>query len=98
MRFWVKVYKTQEATVLAACDENLLGKEFREENVVLKVTETYYGGELVDAERLKALVREADIIGLVGEHAVNVAAELGYIAPGDEKRICNVPHVNIYKL
>lgn len=96
--FWVKVYRTPEATVLAACDEDLIGKEFREGMAVLRITASYYGGELVGREELESLIREADIVGLVGEGAVRVAADMGYLSPGDEKRVCGVPHVNIYKL
>ena len=96
--FWVKVYRTREAVVLAACDEGLLGKEFREDRAVLRVSRSYYGGELVDGARLLQLIREADIVGLVGEGAISVAVEAGYVRPGDEKRVQGIPHVNIYKL
>ncbi len=94
----MKVYRTREAVVLAACDEDLLGKEFREGKAVLRVSKSYYGGELVDRETLLSLIREADIVGLVGEGSISVAMDAGYVRPGDEKTVQGVPHVNIYKL
>jgi len=96
--FWVKVYRTREATVLAACDEELLGNVFREGKVVLRVSESYYKGERVGREELSTLIREADIIGLVGKRAVGCAVSMGYMRWDDVKYVSGIPHMNIYKL
>ena len=98
MRFWVKIIKTPEAVLVNACDENLLGKEFREGEVVLRVTESFYGGKLVGKDELRDLLEEGDIISLVGENAITLAVRMGLASWRAVKRIRGIPHLNIYRL
>ncbi len=93
--FWMKVHGGK---VLAACDRELLGKTFREGEVVLYIKETYYKGDLVDSHTLLAAIETYPIVGLVGERAVTLAVEAGYASWEFVKRVKEVPHINIYKL
>ncbi len=74
---YVKVYRVQGEVLLAACDEELLGKTFREGELKLEVKERFYKGELVEEDRLKELLDEATIANLTGERCVSKAIELG---------------------
>ena len=96
--FWMKVIKTPEAILVNICDEELLGKTFREGEVVLRVTSSFYGGEKVDEEKVKEMIEEGDIISLVGERSIGVAISLGYAVTSAVKKVQGVPHLNIYKL
>ncbi|WP_297507333.1 DUF424 domain-containing protein [Thermococcus sp.] len=95
---YVKVYRVQGEVLLAACDEELLGKTFREGELKLEVKERFYRGELVEEDRLKELLEEATIANLTGERCVTRAIELGYIDPGRVLRIQGVPHAQMAKL
>ena len=94
----MKVIKTSEALLVNICDEELLGKTFREGEVVLKVVSSFYGGEKVDEEKVKEMIEEGDIISLVGERSINIAISLGYAVASAVKKVQGIPHLNIYKL
>ncbi|NJE07066.1 DUF424 domain-containing protein [Thermococcus sp. M39] len=98
MKIYVKVYRVQGEILLAACDEELLGKTFREGELKLEVKERFYKGELRDIEDLERLLEEATIANLVGERCVNKAIELGYVSEDRVLYIQGVPHAQMAKM
>ncbi|AAL81399.1 DUF424 domain-containing protein [Pyrococcus furiosus DSM 3638] len=97
-RMYVKVYRVQGEVLVAACDEELLGKTFREGELKLEVKERFYKGELMDVEELGRLLEEATIANLTGERVVRKAIELGYIDESRVLRIQGVPHAQMAKM
>ncbi len=95
---YVKIYRVQGEVLLAACDEELLGKTFREGELKLEVKERFYKGELVDEDALDAMLEEATIANLTGERCVGKAIELGYVDEARVLRIQGVPHAQMAKL
>ncbi|ADT85156.1 MULTISPECIES: DUF424 domain-containing protein [Thermococcus] len=98
MKIYVKVYRVQGEVLLAACDEELMGKTFREGELKLEVKERFYKGELRDVEDLEKLLEEATIANLVGERCVGKAIELGYIDKDRVLYIQGVPHAQMAKM
>ncbi len=95
---YIKVYRVQGEVLLAACDEELLGKTLREGELKLEVKERFYGGELVEVDALGILLEEATIANLVGEKCVGKAIELGYV---DSERVLwieGIPHAQMAKM
>ena len=95
---YVKIYRVQGEVLLAACDEELLGKTFREGELKLEVKERFYRGELREVDELEGLLAQATIANLVGKRCVGRAIELGYV---DEDRVLyieGVPHAQMAKL
>ncbi|NJE06325.1 DUF424 domain-containing protein [Thermococcus sp. M36] len=95
---YVKIYRVQGEVLLAACDEELLGKTFREGELKLEVKERFYKGNLVEEDALENLLEEATIANLTGERCVSKAIELGYV---DRERILyidGVPHAQMARL
>lgn len=95
---YVKIYRVQGEVLLAACDEELLGKTFREGELKLEVKERFYRGKLVDEDALEDLLNEATIANLTGERCVRKAMELGYVDEGRVLWIQGVPHAQMAKL
>lgn len=89
---WIKKHDK----VLAACDEELLGKKFIEKEVELHINENFYKGELVSEEDLSKLLDEMENINLVGENAIKVAKQKSLVV--DVKKIDGVPFTMILKL
>jgi hypothetical protein len=85
-------------TVLACADEEVLGKTLEEGRISFKVSERFYKERKVSRQELKKLLRQADNINLVGEKAVGVALEEGYIKEADVIRVKGVPHAQIFKV
>jgi hypothetical protein len=95
---WIKVYTTQGEILLAACDDNLLGKTFEEGELQLVVSESFYGGERVSDELFINQLRMATIINLVGREVVKIASEMGMINEECVLEIKGVPHAQIAKM
>ncbi len=95
---WIKVYTTQGEILLAACDEDLLGKKFEEGELQLIVSESFYGGERVTQELFMSQLKNATIANLVGRKVVNIASELGMINEDCVLEIDGVPHAQIAKM
>ncbi len=95
---YVKIYRVQGEILLAACDEELLGKSFREGELKLNVKEKFYKGEKVEESALEELLRKATIANLVGERCVKKAVELGYVDESRILKIEGIPHAQIARL
>ncbi|MCL2607328.1 MAG: DUF424 family protein [Methanomassiliicoccaceae archaeon] len=77
---FIKIHVRGTERILAACDEELLGKTFREKEMCLKVSETFYRGELISEDVLCERMKSVTIMNLVGERCVAAAQKAGYIS------------------
>ena len=87
-------------TVVAVCDEEVLGRSFfdRERRLKLEVNEKFYGGDLMSVEESLTLIRKASIANLVGSRIVGEALNAGLIQSKAIIRIGGVPHAQIVKM
>lgn len=97
-RVWVKLHhsRTGEA-VLAACDEDLLGRRITvSDGFSVEVSEAFYGGFLVEPEDLDRYIKQAGIINLLGEVVVSYMIERGLVSEEAVIRVGGVPHVQLF--
>ena len=87
----MKIYRTGKEVIIAACDTDLIGKVFKEGALKLEVS-SFYDGPEVDQEELIKHLKLATIANLVGEKAVNIAIEEGYVDKNCVMRIGGIPH------
>ena len=76
----VKIHVRGSERLLAACDEELLGKTFTENEMRLKVSEAFYKGETITEEAFRERMRSVTIMNLVGGRTVRIAKEEGYVS------------------
>lgn len=95
---WIKVYNTKEETLLAACDDGLLGETYYEGELQLSVSKSFYGGKKVSTEIFIQELKNATIANLVGKEVIKIALKLDMIDETGIIRIANVPHAQIAKL
>jgi hypothetical protein len=95
---WVNVMESQGQKLLAACDEELLGKTFSEGELELEVKEDFYGGEKIPEESLAGKFEGANVINLVGEKCVQCGIDAGIITPENVLKIQGIPHAQYFKL
>ncbi len=89
---YVKTHKTKKGgTLVAVCDEDILGKKLEEGRKYLDLTGDFYNGEKKNPKETADLMRNADLINLVGEQAIKIAADEELISPDAVKRIDGVP-------
>jgi uncharacterized protein len=93
-----RVYRRGREVVLAACDEELVGRELRDGKLRLRVEEAFYGTESISPGELVPQLRACTIANLVGEQAVGVALEHGFVAREHVLWIAGVPHAQMATL
>lgn len=98
MSVYYNIYEKKGERMLAACDESLLGETFEEGNMVLDVTESFYGGEIIEAEELKDKFAASTIANLVGEESVKTALEEGFGFEENVLKIEDIPHLQIVRM
>jgi hypothetical protein len=97
-KVYVKLFQRDGQTLLAACDNNLLGETFREGKLRLEVKSDFYGGNVVPLATAINLLKNADVANLVGPRLVDAAIAAGLVDPRAVIRIGGVPHVQLVRL
>ena len=98
MRVYLKVWRIGKDIMVAVCDEDLLGKKFRDGNLKLEINEKFYGGRLVPIEEGVKAVKEATIANVVGEKIINELKKEKLVIEEAIIRIAGIPHVQIVKI
>jgi hypothetical protein len=98
LKVYAKLSKCGEHVLLAACDEDLLGKVLRDGKIVFKIAEEFYKGPKITAEEAVTLMQESSIVNLIGQNIVNVAIKKRLVHPEAVLEICGVPHAQIVKV
>lgn len=94
----IGIYQQGDDVLIGACDEKLLGKEYKEGKFHLKVDKHFYGGKMISEEVLKRYLKDATIANLVGEKCVEVAITMGLVDPGCVIRIKGIPHAQMVRM
>ncbi len=87
MSFRMKIYRVSGEVLVAVCDEEIVGREFKEGDLRIKISEEFYGKEKYEEEEVKRALRQATIANISGERAVKLAISIGIV---DESRILKI--------
>ena len=87
MKFRMKIYRVRGEVLVAVCDEDIVGKKFKEGDLRIEIREEFYGKESYDEEEVKRALKQATIANISGEKAVKLAIELGIV---DESRVLKI--------
>jgi len=93
---YIKIHKSETAKIIAICDEDLIGKEFEEGNLYLKVSENFFKGEKKNKEEVKKILKDANSANFVGKKSVSIAVELGLVDEKNVIKIKGVPHAQYF--
>ncbi len=94
--FWCKTYSIRGEFVVAICDECLLGKKIGK-NVKINIKKDFYGGELVDEEKVFELIKKSSICNLLGKETIKIAIEKKFITKENIILIDDIPHAQLIK-
>jgi len=92
---YVKRHKAEEREIVAMCDEDLLGKTFEEGDLCLNVSVSFYRGELVDDEKAVTIMRNSDMLNLIGKDIVGLAVKNNLISSIHIIKIKGIPHAQL---
>jgi len=86
---------TQEGLLVAVCDADVLGDTFERGDVSLTVTEEFYDGDPSDPDAVAESLARCSTANLVGEDAVGVAIEQGFVDPDNVMDIDGTRHAQL---
>ena len=93
-----QIYERGNDVLLAACDKELLGKKFEEEDIQLDVSESFYGGDETKTDQICEELKHSNIANLVGEKVIDAVIEAGFGDKEDVLWIDDVPHLQILRI
>lgn len=96
---FLKIHPSRETgDVVAVCDRELLNTTISHEKLTITVTDAFYGNTPATEAEVKAALKNAGNINLIGERSVNIAVEMGLVDKHCCMMIGKVPHAQIYQL
>ena len=88
----VKTHTNRDGRILVSVvDSALLGQKFEEGALQIDLTTDFFKGEEMDAEEAGDLVRNADMVNLVGKDAVALGIHEEVIDPSIVKHVKDIP-------
>mgnify|MGYP003301636622 CR=1 FL=1 len=91
-----RIHRGSGETIIAACDEEVLGKTFRGNGLKIEIGD-FYNGELIPPETFIERMRSFTIMNLVGERTISLAIEQGYVDKDSVITIGEVKHAQVVK-
>ncbi len=89
----VRIHEPQAGKkIVAICDEELVGKKFKEKNVQLDLSSEFYNGEKKSEEDILKLLDYAYIVNMVGKNAVNLGKKAGIVLEKDILYVQKIPY------
>ncbi|MBN2228044.1 MAG: DUF424 family protein [Candidatus Thorarchaeota archaeon] len=95
---YLRVSETHDHYVVAICDKPLLGKTLTQGAIKFKISEEFYGGDLVDQKTCLSHLERATIANLVGKKSVQTAINAGLVHEQAVIYIEGHPHAQWVKL
>ena len=99
---YVKVYSTEHGSVVAMCDNELIGNIYVEGKMELNLKDyaEFYKGELVDESEAEDGVKGELIYSanVIGERSVGIFLKNGIAGEENIRRISGIPFIQIYNL
>ena len=84
--------------IVAVCDRELLNTTIRHDELSIQVTEWFYGNTPASEEMVRAALKKAGNINLMGKRSVSIAIDMGLVTPSGCVMIGEIPHAQVYSL
>ena len=95
---YLKIHDSGESTVVAVCDENLLGKKITDGEKEINISESFYKGELKNKEEVIEILKQSSNVNLSGEESVSCGIEAEIISEENIIEIKGVKHAQFYRI
>ncbi len=94
---FLKVHRTPDGEVVAACDRELLNTALVHGEVEVHISETFYGNTPATGEQLRAALATATNANLFGTRTVEIAIACGAVERGCVVMVGGVPHAQVFR-
>ncbi|WP_054845260.1 DUF424 domain-containing protein [Sulfuracidifex tepidarius] len=98
MKVHLNIIRAQGYVMINVCEEGLLGKRFKENDLVLDINEKFYGGDIVESEYALGLIDEATVMSIVGSTLVDEAIRKGIVHKDGVREISGIKIAQVYNL
>ncbi len=98
MQFAVRVSNYQKKVMLNICDADLLGKKITQDDLIMNISESYYGERFVEEGEAETLLKNSSIINLAGPETVSLSIKLGVGSENGIKKVSGVPFLIIFNV
>jgi len=99
---FLKEYSTENGSILAMCDEELIGKVLKSGKLVIDLDKyaSFYKGDLISEEDAAKAISSEEIYSanIVGERSISIVIKNGLVDEKDVMLVGKVPFVQIYKI
>lgn len=95
---YAKVHQHGRDTLVAVCDEDLLGKTFIDGPIRIEVSREFYGGEKMRIEEAMEIAKRATIANFLGKNTVKYAIRSKLIHKDAVIEIASIPHAQLIKI
>ena len=94
----MRIHRVRAEVVVAACDEELLGRKLPvgSKGRTVEVTPHFYGERAVSEEELLWALRRSTVANLLGGRVLALARREGIVGEDGEGELGGVPHAEIF--
>lgn len=93
---YMKIHAAGNQLILAACDKELLGKTLKKDDIHFKISEHFYGGDLVNGDTFLNMMKQVTSANIIGDLCVDLLIEAGIVDGSSVVIIDNVKHTQVY--
>ncbi len=93
----MKIHHRIGKKIVAVCDEEIVGKVFREGNIVLDISPKFYEGKKADLEEVVKEIMDADIVVLSGKRIIEELDKKGLVIKDYALKVGDQLHLQIIK-
>ena len=98
MVFSVKVTDYENKIMLNICDANLLGKKIVQGELIMNISEPYYGDRFVEQDEAETLLKRSSIINMAGKETTELSIKLGVGSKNAVKLISDTPFLVVFNI
>jgi hypothetical protein len=84
--------------IVAVCDRELLNTTISHGELSVQITEAFYGNCPASEDMVRAALKKAGNINLMGKRSVSIAIDMGLVTQSGCIMIGDIPHAQVYSL
>ncbi|MCK4967443.1 MAG: DUF424 family protein [Candidatus Aenigmarchaeota archaeon] len=96
MTYSLKIHDSGKGSIVAICDSDILGCVFVENDFILDIDEDFFGGDIVDNDKILVLIKSAHTVNACGNKIVEFLISENIIKTSHVKTIDNVKYAMIF--
>ena len=89
--FYLKIHKQELSQVIAACDEDVLGKRFQGKKIKVHISDGFYKGELKKIEDVLSILQRCDNFNIAGSNIIRACIQQGLISEESVLHFGDIP-------